>query len=80
MVIFKRLALKALSALQDHEGGGGTENNYANVSFRLDVIIHQYINAQSHLLHTLYLPLPLNPHTHTHTHTTHTRTQQIRQI
>ena len=24
MVIFKRLSLKALSALQDHEGGGGT--------------------------------------------------------
>ena len=24
MVIFKRLFLKALSALQDHEGGGGT--------------------------------------------------------
>ena len=40
--------------------------------------MHQYIDAQSHLLHTFSLALspslslPLNPHTH---HTTHTLTQ-----
>ena len=54
-VIFKRLSLKALSALQDQEerGGRDNKNNYTNVSLRLYIIIHQYINAQSHPLHTL---------------------------
>ena len=79
MVIFKRLSLKALSALYDHERGGGKgqQNNYTNVSLRLCIIIHQYIDAQSHLLHTLSLPL-----IHTHTPHTHTNTyiEQIRQI
>ena len=85
MVIFKRLSLKALSALQDHGGGGGTglQNDYTNVSLRLYIIIHQYINAQSHPLHTLSPPslsLPLNPHTHTHTHTTpHTHLHRANQ-
>ena len=83
MAIFKRLSLKALSALQDHEGGkgAGLQNNYTNVSLRLYIIIHRYINAQSHPLHTLShslllslspsLSLPLKPHTHTHTTHTH---------
>ena len=45
--------------------------------------LHNYtqnIKAQSHLLHTLSLPLSI-PHTHMHTtHHTHTYTEQIRQI
>ena len=60
MVIVKRLSLKALSTLQDHEGGGGWGNNYTNVSLRLYIIMHQYIDAQSHLLYTLSLPLFLS--------------------
>ena len=62
MVILKRLSLKALSALQDHEGEGGTgeQNNYTNISLRLYKIIRQYIDARPHLLHTLSLPLPLS--------------------
>ena len=74
-VIFKRLSLKALSALQDQEerGGRDNKNNYTNVSLRLYIIIHQYINAQSHLSHSQPLPLNSNTHIHTHTHTTHLR-------
>ena len=72
MVIFKRLSLKALSALQDHEGGGGTgqQNNDTNVSLRLYVLLHQYINAKSHPLHTHALPPP-SPFQSIHTHTHH---------
>ena len=56
------------------EEEGGNKNNYTNVSLRLCINIHQYIDAQSHLLHTLplSLSLPLShslSHTHTHTHT-----------
>ena len=67
MVISKRMSLKALSALQNHEGGGrgGNKNNCTNVSLRLCIIIHQYIDA-----HTLSPSLPL-PLIHTDTHTTH---------
>ena len=47
--------------------------------FLSDINKHQYIEAQSHLLHILSLHLPLPPHTHTHiykhTHTTHTLAQ-----
>ena len=92
MVIFKCLSLKAVSAIQGHEGGGGNKNNYTNVSLRLCIIIHRYIDAQSHLLHThthtlslslslslpLSLPLPLNPHTRTH-HTAHTHLHRANQ-
>ena len=77
-VIFKRLSLKALSALQDQEerGGRDNKNNYTNVSLRLYIIIHQYIDEQSHLSHTLSLPLSLSLSIYTHTpHTTHTLTQ-----
>ena len=84
-VIFKRLSLKALSALQDQEerGGRDNKNNYTNVSLRLYIIIHQYIDAQSHLLHKVSLS-PSHPHTHTHTHTqiphhTHTHTHTLTQ-
>ena len=66
-------------------GGGGdgvTKIIYINVSLILYIIIHQYIDAQSHLLHTLSLShslslSPSHPHTHSHTtsHTTHTLTQ-----
>ena len=51
MVIFKCFSVKALNALQEHDGGGGrgNENNYTNVSLRLCISIHQYINGQSHL-------------------------------
>ena len=87
MVIFKRLSLIALIALQDLERGGGqgNKNNDTNSYLRLYIIIHQYIDAQSHLLHTHSLPVSLSPsHPHTHTHTppphTHTYTEQIRQI
>ena len=57
------------------EGGRGNKNNCINVSLRLRIIIHQYIDAQSHLLHTLSLPLSLSPPHPPHTHTTHTLTQ-----
>ena len=68
MVIFKYLSLKALSALQDHEGGGMMvlQNNYTNVSLRLYIIIHQYITAVASVAHTL------SPSQFTHTHTPHT--------
>ena len=33
MVIFKRLSLKAVSALQDHEGGGGQGNKIITQMF-----------------------------------------------
>ena len=83
MVIFKCLSLKAVSILQDHEGGRGrgNKNDYLNASLRLSIIIHQYIDSQSHLFHTFSLPLSLSlSSTHiTHTHT-HTYTEQIRQI
>ena len=74
MVILKCLSSKALGALQDHEGEGGTgyQNNYTNVSLRLYIIIHQYINAQSHPLHTLSLSLSLSPSQSTYTHIHHT--------
>ena len=69
------------------EGVRGNNNNYTNVSLRLCINVYQYIDAQSHLLHTLSLPLFLPPSpspSHTPTHTpTHTHTQgqeQIRQI
>ena len=43
--IFKRLSLKDLSALQDHEGGAGTgkKNNYTRVSLRLCTSTHSHI-------------------------------------
>ena len=78
MVIYTCLFVKALSAIEKHEGGEGNENNYTNVSLRLYIIIHQYIDAQSQLLHTLspflspslsLSPSYPNTHTHTHTHT-----------
>ena len=80
MVNFKCLSLKALSALQDHEGGGGqgNKNNYKNVSLRLYINIQQYINTQSHLLHTLS-PFLAPSHTHIYTHT-RSYTEKIRQI
>ena len=73
MVNFKRLSLKAVIALHDHEGwvgregGGGNKNNYTDVSLWLCVIIPQYIDTHPHLLHSLSLPL-----IHTHTQTLHT--------
>ena len=89
MFIFKRLSLKVLSALQDHEWGAGrrgNKNNYTNVSLRLFINIQQYIDAQSHLLRTLSpslsLPLPFSLSlslSYTHIHTTHTNTEQIGQ-
>ena len=71
------------------EGGRGNKSDYTNMFLRLRIITHQYIDAQSHLLHTHSLPLSLSlslssTHTHTHTHaracaraqhTTHTLTQ-----
>ena len=33
--------------------GTGNKNNYTNVSLRLCINIHQYLDTQSHLLHTL---------------------------
>ena len=70
MVLFKCLSLKALNTLQKHEVGGGMANqsNHINVSLGLCINIHQYINAQSHLLHTLSLPLSLSLSIHTLTH------------
>ena len=68
MVIFNCLFLKALSSLQYHEGGG-YQNNYTNVSLRLYIIIHRYIDAQSHLLLTLSLLSSLSLSS---THTPHT--------
>ena len=67
------------------EGGWGNKNNYTNVFLRLCINIHPYIDAQSHLLHTLFFPLSLSLplslpliHTHTHTHIhTHTTTTTI---
>ena len=75
MVIFKCLSLKALSALQDLEGGGGwgNKNIYTNNIFP---------SALSHLLHTFSPSLSLSlssTHTHTTQHT-HIFTEQIRQI
>ena len=55
------------------EGERGNKKKYKNVSLRLCIIIHEYIDAQSRLLHTLSLTLSLpliHTHTHTHTHTT----------
>ena len=46
-----------------------------HVSHGLCINIHQYIDAQSYLLHTLSLPLSL-PLIHTHTNT-HTHTHKI---
>ena len=65
--------------MKEEEGGGDEKNNDTNVSLRFYIIIHQYINTQSHLLHTLYLPLSQSTHTHTTNHT-NTYTEQIRQI
>ena len=62
------------------EGGMRLQNNYTNVSLRFYIIIHQYIDAQSHLLHTLspsFSP-PLNPHTHTLTQSKSGRYELIR--
>ena len=58
------------------EGGRGNKSDYTNVFLRLRIITHQYIDAQSHLLHTHSLSPSLSSfHTHTHTHhTTHTHT------
>ena len=63
------------------EDGQGNKNDYTNVSLRICIIIHQYIDAQLHLLHILSLfpplslSLPSYTHTHTHTHIhTHTHT------
>ena len=67
-------------------GGKGNKNTY-EIFLSDCIIIHQYINTQSHLLHTLSLPLSLSPsHPHTHTphlttpHHTHSYTEQTRQI
>ena len=49
-------------------GGEGVTKIITHVSLRLSIIIHQYIDVQSHLLHTHSLSLS-PPHTHTHTHT-----------
>ena len=75
-IFFKHQSLEALGALQDHkgEGGQGNKNNYTNVSLRLCITIHQYIDAQSHLLHKPSLSLSHPPPN------THTYTEQIRQI
>ena len=60
------------------EGEQSNKNDYTNVSLTLCIIIHQYIDTQSHLLHTLSSPPSLSSthtHTHAHTHTTpHTLT------
>ena len=42
IVIFKRLPVTALSALQEHKGEGvwGNGNNYTNVSLRLCKTVH----------------------------------------
>ena len=65
--------------MKEEEGGGDEKNNDTNVSLRFYIIIHQYINTQSHLLHThsLLLSLSLSIHAHTHytPHTQHTLTQ-----
>ena len=79
-VVFKRLALKALYKIMKEEGGRGNKNNYKHVSVGLCTIKHQYIDAQSHLLHTHTLSLSpslslSSTHTHTHAHAhTHTHT------
>ena len=57
MVIFKRLSLKALSALQNHDGEGelGNKNNYTNVSLGLCITftsIHRRTHSVENLLHT----------------------------
>ena len=59
------------------ERGRGNRNNYTNASLKLCKNIHQYIDSQSHLLHTLTLPLSrilslplIQTHTHTHLHST----------
>ena len=44
MVIFKRLSLKLVSALQYHDGRGN-KYNYTNVPLRLCIMIHQYIDV-----------------------------------
>ena len=79
MVIFRRLSLKALSALQDHEDGGGRGNKIITQMLLSDST-KLYINTSTHshicCTHSLFLSLPLDPHTHTHTHhTTHTLAQ-----
>ena len=61
--------------MKEEEGGGDEKNNDTNVSLRFYIIIHQYIDAQSHLLHTLSLPFSLSLSIHTYTRTTHTLTQ-----
>ena len=80
-IFFKHQSLEALGALQDHEGEGGqgNKNNYTNVSLRLCITIHQYIDAQSHLLHTLSLPFSLSLSIHTYTRTPHTHLHRANQ-
>ena len=52
------------------EEGGDRGTKYStNVSVRLYILIHQYIDAQSHLLHTPSLPLLLSVSIYTHTYT-----------
>ena len=62
------------------EGGRGNKNDYTNVSLRLFIIIHQYIDAVTSVAPYLSPSLSLSlSSTYTHTyhtsHTTHTLTQ-----
>ena len=89
-VIFKHLSLKALKRFTEiWRRGRGYKNNYTETyTLRLYMNIHQYIETQSHLLHTLSLPLSLSPslslspyHPNTHTHTcTHTHTHRFFEV
>ena len=75
MIIFKRLPLKVLSALQKHEGGGDGLIKIITQMF-LSQTLHEYTSIHrrtaTSVTHTLSPSLSLSlshPHTHTHTHT-----------